>query len=75
MARITEKDLSYAIEALNDRSEKRYRLDYAYGGVRLVVEIGDTTAIRDVSYRVSRPQLYNIIWGILSYLREERRET
>jgi len=71
--RVTEKDLSAAVERLNDNSKRTYRIDYAYGKCRLnVMEKG--TSINNVSSVCTKSELYYTIHTILNYIERENKE-
>ena len=74
MTRITDKDLEAAVERLNSFSKKTYVISYAYGRVRLQQKGKGTCIERDVSPRLPRPQLYDIVWTIIEYVTSENRE-
>lgn len=73
--RITQKDLEYLVEYLNKAkgfvkpsydTVGSYRLDYAYGGVKLVLVVNEYGSIRAVStdgYGTKR-QLYTFMQGM-----------
>lgn len=72
MQRIGKAQLDSAVEFLNKLSKRRYRLDGAYGGYKLIVTFDDSSGVSDVTYGyVSKPDLYYQIWAIIRYHEKE----
>ncbi len=73
--KINKDQLNSAVEFLNKISRRRYRIDSAYGGHKLVVSYEDTSGISDVSYGyVSKSECYCVIWAIIRYHVKESRD-
>ena len=71
--RITEADMRGALDRLNGQTKRKYRLDGAYGGWRLVVnEKG--SSINDIGFRGSKAEVYYTIQTINHVLEAEKRE-
>lgn len=64
--RVTEKDLSALLEILN-ADQGKYKLDFAYGGVRLVQRTNEHGAIRVISCDGygTKKQLYTYMRGLI----------
>lgn len=61
-------------ERLDIPKEDEYLIDYAYGGVRLQKREG--RGVRNISPRMTRPELENFLEGVLigiDYLSPEKR--
>lgn len=71
--RVTDSMLESALRVLNSMSRRKYRIERAYGGYRLIVEIPDSDgAVADVSARMSKSELYYTIHAIIKYLEQEK---
>lgn len=67
MARTTRADLAQMVTILNRTLTHEYRLDHAYGGVRLAQIIDDTTgAERNVSPRLTTGEMKLFLSGMLA---------
>jgi len=69
MNRTKDSDLDDMLRRLNESSKAKYRIDHAHGGVRLMVERGH--GVSDISYRISKRELYGQILTILNYIEYE----
>jgi hypothetical protein len=74
--RINDFDLEIVLKDLNALSVNTYQIDGAYGGVKLVMLIknssGAISNITDCGY-MPKKELYHIISGIVNYLAAEKR--
>lgn len=66
----TVKDLTNVIRNLAAETGTPFGLDQAYGGVRLTDESGG----RELTPRVTKGQLYDIVWSALNIIRYAKRE-
>ena len=71
--RITEADMRGALDRLNGQTKRKYRLDGAYGGWRIVVE-EKGSSINDIGYRGSKAETYYAIQTVNKVLEAEKRE-
>ena len=71
--RISMEDLWAALARLNSQTKRKYQLDGAYGGWRLIVE-EKGTSINDVGYRGSKAEVYYTIQTANNILEAEKRE-
>ncbi len=69
----TQKELEAALKTLNDTSTRKYNIDYANGGVRLVAE-EQGTGVSDISYRMPKSQLYAVIISTQNYKSAEKHQ-
>lgn len=71
--RIDKEDLERAVEHLNSISRRKYKLQCAYGGCKLVVTFKDSSVISDVTYGYTpKSELYYAILGMMNYSRSEK---
>ena len=61
MNRITKDILSAKVDYLNQLTNGKLALDYAYGGVRLVKLTNEHGGAADMSERVSKPEMARIL--------------
>lgn len=64
MTRTTKDDLQYYVDRLNKLTNSDFCLGYAYGGVRLEANKGS----KDISYRLSKKELYLQLITMLNVL-------
>lgn len=69
----TEKELKEIVDLLNQNSLNFYKLDYAYGKVKLVKGLVDSGVIYDVTGYVNRPTMAEILYAIQNYCSFEHR--
>ena len=64
--RITEKFLANMIKHINDSTGKKYSLNYAYGGVRLVHTYGN--GYTEESYRMTKREMYYVLDALQHFI-------
>ena len=69
----TEKELKEIVDLLNSNSLNFYKLDYAYGKVKLVKSMVGSSGILDVTGYMSKPCLAEVLYGIQNYMSYEHR--
>jgi hypothetical protein len=69
----TEKELKEIVDLLNSNSKNFYKLDYAYGKVKLVKGMVGCTGILNVTGYMSRPNMAEVLYGIQNYMSYENR--
>ena len=62
MYKVTKKDLDRSVERLAEITGVDYSLNWAYGGVRVVRQVG--AGSKDVTVRGSKREIYNILRGM-----------
>ncbi len=67
MERITKNWIEKRVEILRNTTDKNYQIDYAYGGVKLVIR-DERGCEREISQRLTKRQLSDQITTILNVL-------
>lgn len=70
MKRTTKEDLQYYVDRLNKLTNGNFCLGYAYGGVRLEANEGS----KDISYRLSKKELYLQLITMINVLEHTAKE-
>ena len=70
MKRTTKEDLQYYVDRLNKLTNGNFCLGYAYGGVRLEANEGS----KDMSYRLSKKELYLQLITMINVLEHTAKE-
>lgn len=70
MKRTTKEDLQYYVDRLNKLTNGNFCLGYAYGGVRLEANEGS----KDISYRLSKKELYLQLITMINILEHTAKE-
>ena len=70
MKRTTKEDLQYYVDRLNKLTNGNFCLGYAYGGVRLEANQGS----KDISYRLSKKELYLQLITMINVLEHTAKE-
>lgn len=68
MNRITKDILRAKVDYLNQLTDGKLTLDYAYGGVRLVKLTNEHGGVADMSERVSKPEMARILDSITNII-------
>lgn len=68
----TKQQLQRSVDLLNELTEGRYALDYAYGGVRLVRGVGNSGAQADVGPRGTKGQVYDQVRVAIEVILQSR---
>lgn len=64
--RITEKFLDNMIKNINNSTGRKYSLNYAYGGVRLVHACGN--GYTEESYRMTKREMYYVLDALQKFI-------
>ncbi len=64
--RITEKILDNMIKNINEHTGRKYSLDYAYGGVRLVRASGN--GYTEESYRMTKREMFYVLNALQKFI-------
>lgn len=65
--RITEKLLDNRIKNINNSTGRKYSLEYAYGGVKLVHPY-ETGGYTDESYRMTKREMYYVLEALQHFI-------
>jgi hypothetical protein len=65
--RITEKFLDNMIKNINNRTGRKYFLEYAYGGVKLV-HTYENDGYTDESYRMTKREMYYVLDALQHFI-------
>jgi len=74
--RIKYADLKEALKRLNVISSRKYGLERAYGKIQLVRFCNDKDMREgcvSVTGYLSKRELYNVLWALIYYARDEKR--
>ena len=64
MNQTTKKQIDFELERLKERTGLRLTLDHSYGRYRLEEYVGDSGGVSDLSYPLSKGQLYEMLYAM-----------
>ena len=70
--RITKKLLHEMLDSINETTGKKWFLDYnTYYGYKIIEQVNESGAVRDISQRMSNNEMYCFLRGIQLAYREK----